>query len=395
MKKRKRLAKYREELKKQRAEEYRRLAETKEEEKEEKKEETIQVTEPENKVESNEKIMDSLSTKINKKVDYNELYRSFNAKQRAARQKAELLKTREVLTRIYADDISIEEIEKATLSDWQRTMLIIAYYDKNNRKLGLEQAKQAKKDYADSPNKLKAINVILENLKSKKAKVFSAEYYTKVLDVTVDFDLALKISEEKKKLEEKEKAEATPIVETKEVTSVRVEEVKKVKEESKKIVIGGNGTTTNRFTSKGSTPVVNNNGSHNIHEEKVILIKDVFDEEITELRKYIYSLMQDDSYFKDANDNWLKMRDIACKYITKKSHLTDKENETLTKGFNSMKEDYDYYKKLIKAWDILESLIERPITDKNALQRLLSILQKLESVQYLKIDKEKVKKYSK
>ena len=369
MKKKKRLAKQREELKKQRAAEYRRLAETSELEKETRAQEKSietnlvveeEVNEPvveETKVETHEekivdrqKKIDSLSTYFDKKIDYNESYKNFNQIEKAARQRMELLKTREILTRIYADDITIEEIEKSTLTKWQRTMLIIAYYDKNNRKLGLEKAKEAKKEYAESPNKLKAINVILENLKSKKAKVFSAEYYTKVLDVTVDFDLALKISEEKKKLEEKEKAEATPIVETKEVTSVRVEEVKKVKEESKKIVIGGNGTTTNRFTSKGSNQVVNNNNtnSNNTHTEKVLLIKEVFEEEIIELKKYIYSMTMSEDTRNGA----------------------------------------------VKAWDNLESLIDKPITNKRALDKLLKLLKVLEAIQYLKIDKEKVKKYS-
>ena len=366
MKKKKRLAKQREEMKKQRAAEYRRLAETSELEKENFAKNEVannivveeEVNEPvveETKVETHEekiadrqKKIDSLSTYFDKRIDYNESYKNFNQMEKAARQRMELLKTREILTRIYAEDIKVEEIEKSNISKWQKTMLVIAYYDKNNRKLGIEKAKEAKKEYVESPNKLKVINAILENLKSKKAKVFSAEYYTRILDVTVDFELASKISEEKKAMEEKENT--SPIIETKkELIGVKALEPKKEKVETKTVVIGGNGITTNRFTSKGSNQTINTtNNSNNVHEAKVLLIKEVFDEEITELKKYIYSLTMGEDTRKDA----------------------------------------------VKAWDNLEGLIDKPITDKSALDKLLKVLKRLEEIQYLKIDKEKVKKYS-
>ena len=359
MKKKKRLAKQREELKKQRAAEYRRLAETSELEKENfaknevannivVEEEPVEET-YEERLANSEKRIEAISTPINKKVDWNELHRVFNQREKAARQREELLKTREILTRIYAEDIKVEEIEKSSVSKWQKTMLVIAYYDKNNRKLGIEKAKEAKKEYTESPNKLKVINAILENLKSKKAKVFSAEYYTKIWGVTVDFELASKINEEKKAIEEKENT--SPIIETKkELIDVRALEPKKEKVEPKTVVIGGNGITTNRFTSKGSNQTINTtNNSNNVHEVKVLLIKEVFEEEITELKKYIYSLTMGEDTRKDA----------------------------------------------VKAWDNLEGLIDKPITDKAALDKLLKVLKRLEEIQYLKIDKEKVKKYSK
>ena len=63
-----------------------------------------------------------------------------------------------LLTKIYIDDITYNEIKDADIDKWYKDILLIAYYEKHNRIMGLNLIKELKKDYANDKDKIKTLN---------------------------------------------------------------------------------------------------------------------------------------------------------------------------------------------------------------------------------------------
>lgn len=253
----------------------------------------------------------------------------------------------EILTRIYLDIIEIDEIKNSYTEDWDKELLLIAYYEKHNQKNGISYIKELKKKYITDPEKLKKLNILFSKFSSNnKTKIFHAGLYEKYLDVKIDSDRVIEFNNKNminKSNEVEEIHSNIPVKET-----IRKEE-KKIEKPTINNFVGSVGITNNRYNSAGSSNKNNDNNSSNIVKERILSINDVFEDEIIELRKYIYALMMEEETRKVA----------------------------------------------VQAWDKLELLMDKPITAEDSLKRLLKVLKRLEELNYLKIDKEKVKKYSK
>ena len=132
-----------------------------------------------------------------------------------------------IKTRLYYDDLDLEfldQIKKSEeLSEMQRTIALIAIYDKqNNRKTGARLIKEAKKAFNEDPEITKALNIINENMLNKKRRLFDWSNYDRVLGWTFDE----KITEE---IRRKRKAEE--IIEKEKVKQIKrdIEEAKAAK----------------------------------------------------------------------------------------------------------------------------------------------------------------------
>ena len=253
----------------------------------------------------------------------------------------------EILTRIYLGQIKIDQIKDSCVEEWNKELLTIAYYEKNNQKTGISYIKELKKKYKGDYEKTKKLNILFSKFSSSnKTKVFHAGLYEKYLGVRIDSDRVIEFT-----IENTKKKENFEIVKESNINEVKPEVKKEIKKVEKPVTnyVGSKGSTTNRYTSAGSNIKVTDNNSNNQVAERILSINDVFEDEIMALRMYIYALMMEE-----------ETRRIA-----------------------------------VQAWDKLEILMDRPITTKASLERLLKVLKRLEELNYLKIDKEKVKKYCK
>jgi len=301
----------------------------------------------------------------------------------------------EALMRIYADDITLDEIKNADIVEevkpdasdiekieaeimkqFKKDVLMIAYYEKHSHKQAIEKCKLAKKNINYDQDQIKSLNKIMNHLASKRSKM-DYDLYKNILGVSFDLEKAHKYMEEKKEQQEYQELMNRIIKknEEKEKQTIRVDNIanKETIEKTKKLerkMVGSVGVNVNNRYSNNS----NINTPIHTPTKTVPCIKDVLGDEIISLQKYIYCMMQDYSYYKDANNTWQEIKDIACKPITKKSKYTLDEEEKLKKGFNKMKTNYIYYDKTIRAWDNLDSISNKPITDKQAVARIVNIL---------------------
>ena len=349
----------------------------------------------------------------------------------------------EFLMRIYADDITLDEIKKANIKEnidpnasdidkkkarimeyFKKDVLVIAYYEKYNRKQAIEECKRSKKNNNYDKEQLKSLNIILNHLMSKKNKM-DYDLYKYILGVSFDWEEVHKYMEAKKEQEEYQELMNSIIkkVKEEEKPSIKIDNIadSKLIEKPKKIerkIVGVTGVNVN-----------SRHSSNNINipilkpQKNTPKIKDVLGDEIISLQKYIYCMMQDPSHYTDANNAWLEIKDIAYKKLGKwtkyNSTLTsnkkdnksvdDKkkskeeikkeeeekkklEAEKFQNGFNRMKEAYAYYDKAIEVWDNIDLLVNKPITDTVAVNKLTSILSSIrrEHPEILEVDTNKL-----
>ncbi len=298
------------------------------------------------------------------------------------------------LGKIFADVISIDEIDSLEIEKpFEKEVLKLAYYEKNNKQKGIALSKQMKK-YLNDYNEIKINNKIYSRLSTNKFIKFDPAFYSNLLHRKFNYEDAFMIMDEKKNKEDFKKI-IESVSKEKEKQTIKVdniannETIEKTKKVERKMVGSVGINVNNRYSN-------NSNINTPIHTptKTVPCIKDVLGDEIISLQKYIYCMMQDYSYYEDANNTWLEIKDIACKPITKKSKYTLDEEEKLEKGLNRMKEDYSYYDKTIEAWDTIEMLADKPITNKNAVHRLVDILLKTskEHPEIIEVDSNKLTK---
>jgi len=251
----------------------------------------------------------------------------------------------ELLGKVYHGITDITEIENIDIDIWKKQLLMISYYEKNDKKKGQIYIKNIKKDYLDDPSKLKILNKLNERLISNKIKIFDVGVYAMYLDCKLDFDVFDSVVKSYKQSLTEETVIINPTESISE--SIILPKKKKINTENKKI-ISCSGTSVNRYNQHN---VVNNNVSINIQPiNSEVLIKDVYSEEIYEICLYLY----------------VKMNELNNKQA-------------------------------IKAWDNFENLIYKPISDKAALDRMNLILKKMIEVGIVTnpISDGKVKKYLK
>ncbi len=247
------------------------------------------------------------------------------------------------LTRIYANDIKVEEFSQLQDYSWEQLILLIAYYEKNNVKLGLQLIKERLPQYENDIPKKKVLNQLKIRLSSKKLKMHYITIYSNILCTQIDADLALEIMQ-------KQQDQETPVVMKSEPDPCLPISKPMTKEKSKKSshMIAVTGVKNNRYTQSStsySSIKLSNTSVQDVH------IKDVFQEEFLEIEKYLYCAMQ----------------------------------QTKTQ------------RKAIQAWDILEQIGENSIYNKRAFHQMVNLLYRLcgtievPSPISISIDSEKVK----
>lgn len=180
-----------------------------------------------------------------------------------------------LLSNICYGNISVEEINNSDIDTFKKLILLISYYEKNNKKKGLSYIKMLKKDYSDDKEKLKILNLLYERLNSKKTRVFDAKIYASYLNCTVDMVNIQNIPEvEKIEIKSKPKViDKVPEIRKKSVyKSQQVTTVKNIRYNRY-----NNQSSNKKQTIKSTEPVI-----------RVKKIKEKFPQEILEIGKYLY-----------------------------------------------------------------------------------------------------------
>ena len=228
----------------------------------------------------------------------------------------------DVLTRIYSGSITIDEIKQTDIAAFEKSVLLVAYYEKNNIKEGINFIKKLRKIDKLEEKQKKTYNILFNRL--NKSKYFDVTTYSSILNRYVNF---LKIDELNSTKEESSVSQLKPEVELKEETILpnkKIIEPKKIKQDNSKMVEVVGTRVNSRYS--------NTNSSNNVNSQKhTILIKDVLSNELNEIGKYLYVMMQ----LPDSRKN------------------------------------------AIKAWDNLENMAYKPITDKETLRKLINIILKV------------------
>lgn len=101
---------------------------------------------------------------------------------------------KELLTKVYGNYITKEEIDNANINEYRKDILILAYLEKNNKKKALEYAKVLKKKYIEKED-IKNINVIINKITTNKRYYYDIGLYENILNTEVDFNLLNRIKE--------------------------------------------------------------------------------------------------------------------------------------------------------------------------------------------------------
>ena len=274
-----------------------------------------------------------------------------------------------LLTNIYINNISEEEIQNSDLSDYEKTILLIAYYEKINKKKGINIIKLKKKN-TKNIIEVKNYNMLLEKLSRKKNSIFDIMIYKDILKCSINF----------------EKISNSFIEETK---------IKEIKTSEPKVEVSKN------KTDKKSVKVVNNRNVEKIDEQKES--KKAEEIKISEPKVEVSKNKTDEKYITMSgkvvnNRNIEKMDEKEKSTKTKESEpqlIKDIfKNEIISIGKQIYVELYnpERQKDALKAWDILEQIANSSINDKKNLKKMLRIIN-LVSPEKEKINYQKYHKY--
>lgn len=229
-----------------------------------------------------------------------------------------------LLTNIYYETISIEEIKNSEVEEWEKALLLICYYEKNNKKAGLTYLKKLKVEYQEKKEKLKILNILYDRLNSKKNRIFDVSIYSKYLGCTIDQNCIKTVEHRKNDIE---KINSNTLSATKESNQIDTKSIVP-KQQNHSTNVKYN--RYNRYSNiKNNKPETTKLADLTI---KKIYIKDIFPREVLEIGKYLYVEMNDIKNQRNA----------------------------------------------IKAWDNFECLINKTIDDVQAMNRITRILQKFQ-----------------
>ena len=213
----------------------------------------------------------------------------------------------EYITRLYADKIDIDMIDKSNLNEYQKTILKIGYYEKHNKKYGIYYIKKIRNNYKD--RKYNTLNQLLAILSSKKNNVFKIGVYEEILNVRVTLSLIDKLDfhvKEDIQIKEDPVKKELPKVEI-------IEKPKKIKETKYIVSIGKKVTNTNSSS--------NNIVIETEQKKNTVLVKDVLKEESDEVLKYIYATLAyvDSNYIPKAMKAFDIFENMIYKEATKEN----------------------------------------------------------------------------
>lgn len=235
-----------------------------------------------------------------------------------------------LLTKIYIGNITLEEINTSSLDEYAKIVLTTTYYNRFNCKMGISYLKQVKKQYIDDPNMVKKINILYQYLSdSHNANIVDYIFYASLLNCSILYS----------KIEELQKEEVKEeiIVEDKEEISKPKDSIdpkesiskKEPKKEPKYIV-----SSPMISTNKSKTKKVKKD-----NETKEVTISDLLYDDVLAVKKYLYCEMNKTNNQANA----------------------------------------------IKAWDIFDELTSKSINDKQALTKVINILEKFQNVDELEL----------
>ncbi len=182
-----------------------------------------------------------------------------------------------ILTKIYFNDIVIEELNNLSMDLWEKLVLRIAYYEKHCKKRGLQLIKQAILQMELTQEQKMILNKLRERLSSKKMIFFDCGLYCDILNCSINGQYM------PNSIKEKNLSENTTVgKESKQVSFIKKEEPPK--KENKPKMIGQEGRSRNRY----NTNIENNFKPKGKQKKQVLFIKDVFAKELLEIKKYVY-----------------------------------------------------------------------------------------------------------
>ena len=222
-----------------------------------------------------------------------------------------------ILSKIYSHNISLQDIADASLvPSWDKILLTCAYYNLFNRKAGMTYIKTQLTSPDLTSSQQKTLKACFEQIANKK-KIFDITYYNKLL-LGKNFIFYPLDPSKKSAINEVKSAKEPVKKESKPAISVR-----QIPKESKQCPNVSNPTRPKSLK--------------NIKNQKkvttIYTLREYFLEDILKLEKEIYVLLQT--------------------------------------------EDIQLQKKAIKAWDILENISSKPITDLEAYDKLLTLFSRL------------------
>ena len=104
-----------------------------------------------------------------------------------------------LLTKIYCNSVLPHEIEEEKIDEWSKIILTIAYYEKNNRKKGINVIKEFRKKNNITSEQSKILNILFERLNNTKIVIFDPTIYSKYLNCYVDSKLISELSKQQEK----------------------------------------------------------------------------------------------------------------------------------------------------------------------------------------------------
>jgi len=229
-----------------------------------------------------------------------------------------------ILTNIYFGTISKDIIEESNVNSWEKELLLISFYEKNNKKVGIKYLKNIKSKYQGNKEKTKILNLLYERLISKKYILFDISIYSNYLNCTINPDL-IKNTKDEYTIKE---------VDVKNIQMLDVKVEHKEKKEIRSKIVGCTGNVRfNRYNSSNLKNGINKDLKESEKKEiKKIYIKDLFRKEVLEIGIYLYIQMNNDKNYKRA----------------------------------------------VEAWDKFDYLINKPSDDKEALSRMISLLRRIQ-----------------
>lgn len=141
-------------------------------------------------------------------TENNEIYEAQTIKENEDRQ-IHLLDV--IKTRLYYNDMTSEFIEQIKqndeeLTNWERTIALLAIYNKQKSiKTAEKILKQAKKDFKEDAEKVKALNKIQNVILSKRARAFDWQIFDNILNWNLEKNIYEAITEKQEKEETEER----------------------------------------------------------------------------------------------------------------------------------------------------------------------------------------------